>query len=413
MFEGDLNIIKIAFNTSKEGIFIVNCESKIVFANLSLHQFFNYQSNELIGLDLQTLLPFSIHKKQNHKFHKYIQDSSILGAEHLRVVNGIDKNGKEIPVELRLSSFMHFDKRYVKAIITDISKFRELEKELKKSNVQLKEKVKDHSEELKKLLSKLQNTNTELKKEIDLNNKTKQKLDQALSKERELNQMKSLFLSMASHEFRTPLSGIQTSVDLINKYIEEDNVPAQKQLISIKRMVRQLTKILDDFLSIDKIDNNEVEYVYTEFNIEQIIFEILTECASLVKNDQKVHFTPRQNPEHVVQDKRILKVVVKNLLFNAVKYSPEGANIYIKVRSGKNIYIQVKDEGIGIPTKEQSKIGERFYRASNTVDFKGTGLGLHIIKHNLKALGGHLSFESEENIGTTFKMTLPNKKYNE
>lgn len=413
MFEGDLNIIKIAFNTSKEGVLIVNSESTIIFANKSVHQTFGYKTFELVGSKINALLPPAIHAKHDVYFDQYIKNPSILRGEHIRELNGITNKGKEVLVEVRLNNFKYKNQLYVYVLITDISKYRKSEKELKKSNMKLKEKVKDHSNELKKLVTELQSANNELKREIEEKNKTKQVLDETLAAERDLNHLKSLFLSMASHEFRSPLSGIQTSVDLINKYIEEDNVLARRPLILIKKMVKKLTKVLDDFLSIDKIDNNEMKYVYTEFNIDRKISDILTECVSLVKNGQKVHFTPRQNPKHVVQDKRILKVVIRNLLFNAVKYSPEGANIYIKVRSGKNIYIQVKDEGIGIPINEQSKIGERFFRASNTVDIKGTGLGIHIIKHNLKALGGNLSFESQEDKGTTFKVRLPNKKYNE
>ncbi len=413
MFEGDLNIFKIALDLSKEGIFIVNSESKILFANKSVHKIFGYKEYDLVGSTINTVLPPSIRTKHETYFKKYIKNPSLLGPEHIREVYGITKKGTEVSVEVRLNNFKYEEQRYVYVIITDISKYRKSEKNLKKSNVQLQEKVKDHSEELKRLITELQSSNNELKREIDEKNKTKQELDEALAAERELNHLKSLFLSLASHEFRTPLSGIQTSVDLISKYLKEENESVNKHLIIIKRMIKQLVKVLDDFLSMDKIDNNEVKYVYTEFSIDSLITVIIKECSNLIKKGQQVHFKPHRNPKKVIQDKRIFRAAIKNLLFNAVKYSPEGSNIYINVRVGKYIYVQVKDEGIGIPENEISKIGERFYRASNAMDIKGTGLGIHIIKHNIESLGGSLTFESKLNEGTTFSIKLPNKKFYE
>jgi PAS domain S-box-containing protein len=249
----------------------------------------------------------------------------------------------------------------------------------------------------------------------ELENKVKERtleLTHALEKEKELNEMKSRFVSIASHEFRTPLSAILSSTSWVEHYTSAEQEEKRKKHVDrIKSSVRNLTSILDDFLSLEKLEQGKVEAHNSRFNLKEFIEDGVEEMEGMSKRKhQKVNFN-YEGEQEVYQDKKILRNVLLNLLSNAVKYSPEGKEIHVStiVNNGK-VSVSVRDEGIGIPAEAQKSLFDKFFRAKNATNIQGTGLGLNIVKRYVELIDGHISFVSTENVGTTFTVEFPKTK---
>lgn len=231
----------------------------------------------------------------------------------------------------------------------------------------------------------------------------------AFKKEKELNDLKSSFISLASHEFKTPLSAILTSSILIGKTNESrKDKKTEKYLAQIERNVNHLVVILNDFLSLGKIDEGNVEAVQESFDIIEFSRTLVKESNIGLKKDQTVIFSNTNDTLLVILDKKLLRHVLLNLLSNASKYSPEQSEINLTIsKKQESVLIQIKDQGIGIPAEEQSHLFQRFFRATNAVNIEGTGLGLNIVKNYTELMGGTIEFKSEINKGTTFWVEFP------
>ena len=237
--------------------------------------------------------------------------------------------------------------------------------------------------------------------------KVEQKIKDSLAKEKELSELKSKFVSMASHEFRTPLSTILSSVSLIEKYDELGEKEKQKKHFSkVKKTIKNLTAILDDTLTISKIEENLTRVKLSKFNVKHLIEDVINESSGLKKSGQEIEFYPIGN-ENIVTDNKLFRVIISNLLSNALKYSNTNVKIFTEV-TDSFILVKIEDKGIGIPEKEQQRLFERFFRANNVTNIQGTGLGLNIVKGYVTKLKGKIILESKVNEGTTvtFKLLL-------
>lgn len=250
-----------------------------------------------------------------------------------------------------------------------------------------------------------------IEKNISENKKNEQQMKEMLEKERHLNELKSRFVSMASHEFRTPLTTILSSTTLAERYTEADQQDKrEKHFKRIKTSVSTLTSILNDFLSLDKLEQGVIDVNLTEFNFSELIEEIVEEITSGLKTGQELIKQIKIDSPEIVSDRNVIKNIMNNLLSNASKYSTEGKPIELTIEKGNNnLLIKVKDHGIGIPKAEQEQLFGRFFRAKNVTNIQGTGLGLNIVKKYVELLNGDISFESEEEKGTTFIVNLPVK----
>ncbi len=248
-------------------------------------------------------------------------------------------------------------------------------------------------------------------------NITKQKnaeleMIKALDKERELNELKSRFVSMASHEFRTPLTTVLSSANLMTKYAQNSDFEErqEKQIGRIKNSVRQLTNLLEDFLSIEKLEAGKISISPSDFILQDWMQDLVEEMNLQTKAGQNILY--HQNGNNAVwTDKKLLKNILYNLITNAIKYSPEEKNIDIRVNVEESIFeIEIQDQGIGIPEDEQAQLFERFFRAKNATNIQGTGLGLSIVKKYVELLKGSIAFTSEYGKGSIFRLTIPNIK---
>jgi signal transduction histidine kinase len=224
--------------------------------------------------------------------------------------------------------------------------------------------------------------------------------------------MKSRFVSIASHEFRTPLSAILSSASLIEHYLTPELAEKRhKHIDRVKSSVKNLTEILNDFLSLEKLEQGKVEASSEDFGLRTFIEDVIDEIEGMVKRKrQKIRFM-YDGPEEVHQDKKLLRNVLLNLLSNAVKYSLEEKEIVVRaqVKEGK-VTISIKDEGMGIPAEAQKDLFTTFFRARNAATIQGTGLGLNIVKRYVELMDGSIHFTSKEHGGSTFTVEFPQNK---
>jgi len=234
-------------------------------------------------------------------------------------------------------------------------------------------------------------------------------LVKALKKEKELGELKSRFVTMASHEFRTPLTMILSSIFLIENASGE-NYETEKMVHTsrIKRAVNNLTLILNEFLSLEKLEQNKVEVVCSDVNVPEFIQDTLSEME-IIKREKQIIDYHHSGEQWIARiDHHLLWSIVTNLVSNAIKYSKTGDTIKITSEIGqRSIVLMVTDTGIGIPDDEQQFIFGRFFRARNATNIEGTGLGLHIIQKYIHLLKGTVTFESQLDVGTTFTVVLP------
>ncbi len=242
--------------------------------------------------------------------------------------------------------------------------------------------------------------------------KIQDKLASALKTEQELNELKSRFISMASHEFRTPLSAILSLAILIGK----QNAPGmeerrEKHVARIRKSVKNLVVILNDFLSLSKLEEGKVQGVPKRFELIQFSKLLLEEMEGSKKEGQYIELNHPKEDIMVYMDPKLLSHILINLLSNAAKYSEEGQKITMEISqtSEGEVTFIIKDEGIGIPHEEQKNLFERFFRAANVTNIQGTGLGLHIVKQYTELLGGSISFTSNIGKGSSFSVKLPSQ----
>lgn len=232
-----------------------------------------------------------------------------------------------------------------------------------------------------------------------------------LKKEKELSELKSRFVSMASHEFRTPLSAILSSAILIEKQNAPDKVEKRKKYVNqIKSNVRNLVIILNDFLSLGKLEEGKTISQPEYFNLLELTRSLILEMTTDKKEMHKIELKHEGKPTLVFLDPKLIRHILINLISNAMKYSKIDTSVLVGlVFRNDSVSIQVKDEGMGIPIGEQEHLFERFFRARNADNIQGTGLGLHIVKQYTELMGGEVGFTSKEGMGTTFTLTFPIK----
>lgn len=233
----------------------------------------------------------------------------------------------------------------------------------------------------------------------------------ALRKEQELNELKSRFVSMASHEFRTPLSTILSSATLI----ERQNEPGKEEkrinyVARIKSNVRNMVKVLNDFLSLSKLEEGNLAIQPEKFDLAPFLENIVEEVGMNKKDGQSINLEIKGEKTVIHQDPKAVRLIVNNLMSNAIKYSPENTTIVIVLKiKNDTVYLQVTDRGIGVPREDQKNLFERFFRSQNASHIQGTGLGLYLVKQYVNLINGTISFKSSEGRGTTFYVEFPTK----
>ncbi len=408
----DQSTFKALFEHSSLGIIISNASGIIQKANPYVTQVFGYEPDELVGKVVEVLLPEDLRERHVNYREQYMANPHPRAMGRNINLLAVKKNGESFPVEVSLTFFESNGNRLIVSFINDITERRKAETILLKFTEELETKVIERTKELSDALLELRHTNEGLQQEMEQRKRVESQIREMLENEKELNELKSRFVSMASHEFRTPLGGIMTSVSLIAKYLTpEVEAKCTKHVQNIKKSVRNLTNILNDFLSLDKLDQGKVSSSPTQFNLTQFIDESVEDFREMGSKGHAIQISHKVSDVIVFQDKEMIRNVFSNLISNAVKYSPEGTTIFIRTElKDKVVELEIQDQGMGIPQADQKHLFERFFRANNVTNLQGTGLGLNIVKRYLDLMAGSISFTSHENQGTTFRVTLPVEK---
>ena len=377
-----------------DGIITIDDRGIIEHLNPAALELFGFSRAELVGKNVSVLMP----QPDKARHDGYIQNYHDTGKKHIigigREVHGQRKDGSVFPFRLGVSEVKYSDRKIYTGFIHDLSKEKANEEQIKTYTEKLEVKIKERTQDLVKLVSELE--------------MAKENMRALFQKEKELNQLKTRFVSMASHEFRTPLSAIQLSASLIDKYTEkQDTANVEKHTSKIKNSINNLTTILNDFLSLERLEAGKVEANPNWFNIISFAEEITEEMQMMTKQNQHIIYEHTGITASVFLDPNLLRNCVINLISNAVKYSGADTLIQFNTRlvDGKLI-LEVKDNGIGIPEIDQKSLFEPFFRAHNTGDIPGTGLGLNIVDRYVGLMGGTVNCISEQNIGTTFTLSF-------
>ncbi len=391
LFIDEKHLVEALFIHASIGIIVTNQQGEIILANPFILEQFGYTANELVGKKVEVLIPARFHHRHVHhreNFANHLQNRPMGAGMDLY---GIRKDGTEIPVEVSLCHYANNTGNFVVAFINNITIRKKAEEEIRRLNDELEDKVEERTHQLSDTLHKLETS--------------KEELARALNKEKDLNELKSRFVSLASHEFRTPLSTILSSTYLLQKYVTtEEQVKREKHIERIISSVHTLTDILNDFLSVGKIEEGKIVPKPATFNIKDHITRIIEEIKSIQKSGQKIEYK-HVAEELVEMDPSLLKHIILNLLSNAIKFSPENATIKIfsELDNGR-LLLSVKDEGIGISQEDQTHLFERFFRGANSSNIQGTGLGLHIVAKYTELMNGTIVCQSLLEKGTEMKL---------
>ncbi len=398
---------KALFEFASEGILVANKSGTIILANPAAEHLFGYDIGGLVDQKVEILIPRKTAQHHNDLRTKFHQNPSPRSMGSGRDLFGLKKDGTEFPVEVSLSPFKSDEGEFVIAFVIDISIRRKLDadiqqqkKELEKLTLELEKRVKDRTMILEEALQQL---------EI-----SREELTIALDKEKELNEMKSRFVSMASHEFRTPLATILSSLSLVSKYGElDEKEKQQRHIVRIKESISHLTDLLNDVLSISKLEEGKTTITLEAFDITAYTVEIIHELQLLAQRGQQIIYK-HTGSQNVFLDKKGLRIILFNLISNAIKFSPEKSNIEVYTNvSNEQTDIIIKDFGVGISKEDQENLFQRFFRGRNVTNIQGTGLGLSIVARYIELFNGRIQVESEVNEGTTFNIALPNNTDNE
>jgi len=250
--------------------------------------------------------------------------------------------------------------------------------------------------------------NESLKKEIIKEKEMEVALEHSLAKEKDLSEIKSRFISTTSHEFRTPLTAVLSSAELLQKYGEKWSLEKRSEhLERIKNSVLYLTKLLDEILTISRAETGQIKFNPEQINLMEFAKENIDESKNLTHTHKFIYsFNSKQTTFQL--DPKLMKFIISNLLSNAIKYSPDGGTIELTITANSDfLNLGVKDEGIGISCDETNRIFDSFYRSKNSDNIPGTGLGLSIVKRAVDLHNGEINVESVIGKGTTFNVVIP------
>ena len=388
------------FNYASIGILLTDTDGHIILVNDFALMQFGYHFREIVDKKIEILIPsrfHSSHERYRERYNEYPKNRHMgIGRD----LHAIKKDGIEFPVEVSLSHYKNGEGSFVIAFVTEITERVNAREEIIKLNNEL---IKVNSE-LESTVALRTQQLTEILHQLEL---SKDEQAVILNKEQELGELKSKFISIASHEFRTPLSTILSSIYLINKYQTAEEQPKrEKHIHRIISSVNMLTDILNDFLSLSKMEEGKMQVRISEINVKELVEDMSEDIQTILKPGQTIKYEHHGN-EIGFLDPSLLKHILLNLLSNAIKFSHDDGSIeiytFINIR---DVELVVKDYGIGISMEEQKHLFERFFRAGNAMHIQGSGLGLHIVGRYVELMNGNIKCISELDKGTEFKVTF-------
>lgn len=412
--------ISLFIKSIQDCVIIIDNQGIIIDSNPVIQKVLGYTPEELTGNNVSMLMGVPHQAKHDQYIHNHQSTgiAKIIGIG--REVIAVHKDGSKIPVRLNISELELDDKKFYVGMLHDLTNQHSIQKHIAQVNLGLEEEVHNSNQALKDAMEKMTQNKLSLEQEI-LERKIIQEqllnaqetIKKALQKERELSELKTRFISTASHEFRTPLSSILSSVSLIERYTTTETQDKRlKHINRIKSSVRNLTQILEDFLSLSKLEEGKNQDAKHIFDLSTLILETIEEVSTFAKSGQILEYEHSGEISVIYSNTQNIKNILINLLSNAIKYSPSNSKIYISsIIDTKTVTISVRDQGIGIPLDQQKHLFSRFFRADNAIAIQGTGLGLYIVKKYLENIDGTIDFVSKPDQGTTFTIQIPKEDF--
>ncbi|MEM9340588.1 MAG: PAS domain-containing sensor histidine kinase [Bacteroidota bacterium] len=357
--------LKMLFEKSLDALVSINSDGEIFEWSPQATEIFEYTEKEILNKKLsETIIPYQQNGAHENVMKSYLNTGNAQVLNSRIEITGLKKSGKEFPIELTIFPLQFKKEKYFTAFIRDI---------------------------------------TEIKQ-------SKANMEKALARQKELNNLKSQFVSMTSHELRTPLTTIRSNTELLSYQLENDETLTRKRLVkNVSRIddnVDRLNQLINNILMIGKLDSDKVPFNPEPLNVDDYIREHILQDYQV--RGQKITCFQEGSQRDVTLDKRLFVQIINNLLENAFKYSPEGSPPELHTTYHEdNLELKIKDYGIGIPEEEQEKLFDTFYRASNVGNIQGTGLGLAIVQQFVKLHEGSIKVSSKVGEGTIFTLNFP------
>lgn len=397
---------KIAFYTSPDAIAINRLDDGMyVEINEGFTKITGYTPEDLKGkssYDINIWADF----RDRERLVKELKEKGVY--ENLEAIF-VMKDGRKKYGLMSAKIMMLDNVPHILSITRDIDEFKKTRQELEKLNFELEQRVIERTIQIRDAMEELQREIIRRERiQRDLERYQKE-LAEALKVERELNDLKSRFISMVSHEYRTPLTVIYTSTELLERYFKTGDLEKHKKHIErIQNAINNMTTLLDQVLFISRSEQNKIIVKPEKFNLVEFIYPIIEEMKLLDTGNHNINFNFSKDNIEVITDKSLMNQILSNLVSNAIKYSQDNSDIEIDLIDSKDyVSIVVSDYGIGILDEEIDKIYDYFYRGSNVGNKQGTGLGLSIVKKAVEVLQGMIYFNSDKNIGTSFTIKIP------
>jgi PAS domain S-box-containing protein len=384
------------FESSIDGILISDVKTqKFSYPNPAICRMLGYTRKEMESMEVK-----DIHPKDKYDDVISDLDAQVRGEYTLaKDIPCLRKDGTVFFCDINASTFELFgDKKYIVGFFRDITERRQAQEALRQSYTNLEIQVQERTAELAETNQKLQNEIGERQKVIE--------------KEKELNLIKNRFISVISHEFRTPLTGIQSTVQLIERYGDQwDAEKKQKFFNKIYSSIRFTNLLLDDVSIIGRDESGKISYNPSHCIIEEVCCRTFEDIKAVFGKSNIINFSIRPETIKTLADESLLRHILNNLLSNAVKYSGYEKQInFSAIADNDDIIFTITDNGIGIPEEDMKHIFEPFHRASNAELIKGTGLGLAIVKRCVGLHQGSIEIKSTLNKGTTAVVKIPYRK---
>jgi len=388
-----------------DAVITTDSQGSITFMNPVAEALTSWKQEEVLGSNLA-----QVFQTINEKTREVVENPAVValregvtvGLENHTLL--ITKEGNEIPIDDSAAPIKNDVGNILGAVLVfhDVTEQQQIKAILERTNEELEIRVAESTAQLRQ-------ANEQLRAEIAQRKHLESELLLALEKERELNELKSRIVATVSHEYRTPLTTILSSTEMLQQYGSrwtEDR--KQKHFQRIQASVKYLTKLVNDVLFVNQAEAESLEFNPVPLDVEQVASGLVEEFHLQAVGQHTINFECQGVSTNPLLDERLIESMLRNLLSNAIKYSPQGSQVLFELVFERDaVVFRVSDQGIGIPSADQTKLFNAFFRGSNVGTTAGVGLGLLIVKECVDLHGGEILVESEVGVGTKFTVTLP------